>query len=93
MVRYRVRPDQVERNLELLRAVYDELESTQPDGLRYATFQLEDKVSFVELVVGGGHGRLAELEAFRAYRSTIAERCDEPPTLAELHEVGTFRWH
>lgn len=38
MIRYRVKPDQVERNLELVRAVYAELESTQPDGLRYGTF-------------------------------------------------------
>lgn len=91
MVRYKVKRDQVERNLELVRAVYDELESTQPDGLRYATFQLEDEVSFVELVVGGVQ-QLAELKAFRTFRANIAERCVEPPVITELHEAGSFRF-
>ncbi len=36
MIRYKLKRDQVERHLELLRAVYEELESTQPDGLRWA---------------------------------------------------------
>ena len=48
MVRYRVKPDQVERNAELVRAVYEELaREPQPDGFRYATFRLDDGVSFV----------------------------------------------
>jgi hypothetical protein len=34
----------------LLHAVYDELASVQPDGLRYATVQLEDKVTLVSFV-------------------------------------------
>jgi hypothetical protein len=32
MIRYKVKRDQVERNLELLRAVFEEFESIQPDG-------------------------------------------------------------
>jgi len=92
MIRYKVKPDQVERHLELLHAVYQELESTQPDGLRYATFQLEDKVSFVELVVTDGPGRFSQLESFRHYRAGLDERCDEPPVITKLHEVGSFRF-
>lgn len=94
MIRYRVKHDQVERNLELLRAVYEEMESTQPDGLRWATFQLEDKVSFVDFVGGTGPPEvLSQLEAFRRFRLTLDERCDEPPVMTELHEVGSFRFH
>ncbi len=92
MIRYKVKPDHVERELELLRAVYEELESTQPDGLRYATFQLEDEVSFVEFVVTDGPGRFSQLESFRTYRATLEERCEEPPVVIELHEVGSFRF-
>lgn len=92
MIRYKVKPDQVERNLELLRAVYEELESAQPEGLRWATFQLDDEMSFVDFAVGGGQGVLSRLEAFRRFRSTLDERCDEPPVLTELHEVGSFRF-
>ena len=51
MVRYKVKPAQVEENVELVRAVYDELRRTEPRGLRYATFRLDDGVSFVHLAV------------------------------------------
>lgn len=90
MVRYRVRPEHVARNVELLRAVHDEVRSVRPQGLRYASFQLDDEVSFVEFVIGGGQGLLAGLEAFRAYRSTIEERLEAPPVLEELDEIGAY---
>ncbi len=93
MIRYKVKPDQLGRELELLRAVYEELESTQPDGLRYASFQLEDEVSFVEFALTDGPGRFSQLESFRRYRSTLDERCDETPVVTELQEVGSFRFH
>lgn len=94
MIRYKVKRDQVKRNLELLRAAFEELESTQPDGLRWATFQLEDKVSFVDFVAGPDLPEpLPQLEAFRRLRSTLDERCDEPPVMTRLHEVGSFRFH
>jgi hypothetical protein len=93
MIRYKVKRDQVERNLELLRAVFEELESTQPDGVRDAAFQLEDEVSFVHFVETDSPGRFSRLKSFRAYRATLDERCDEPPVMTELHEVGSFRFH
>jgi hypothetical protein len=40
MVRYKVKPDRVAENEELVRAVYAELERTKPAELRYATFRL-----------------------------------------------------
>ena len=90
MIRYKIKPDQVARELELLRAVYQELESTQPDGLTYATFQLEDEVSFVEFAVIDGPGRFSQLESFRLYRSTLDTRCEEPPELTSLRSVGSY---
>ena len=47
MVRYKVKPELAQENERLVRAVYDELEHSAPAGLRYATFKLEDGVSFV----------------------------------------------
>jgi translation elongation factor EF-1beta len=49
IVQYKVKPDQVETNKELVRAVYDELRERQPGDTRYITFQLEDGVSFIHL--------------------------------------------
>ena len=47
MIRYKLKPDEVDENLALLREVYAELKAVQPDGLREATYQLDDKVTFV----------------------------------------------
>ena len=46
MVRYKVKPERVEENEALVRAVYEELAAGEPDGIRYATFRLDDGVSF-----------------------------------------------
>jgi hypothetical protein len=92
MVRYRVKPDQVERNEELVRGVYDELHRTGPPGLRYATFRMDDGVSFVHLasVEAEGPNPLQSVEAFARFQEGIAERCDEPPVAVELTEVGSY---
>jgi quinol monooxygenase YgiN len=96
MVRYKVKPDRVAENEELVRAVYAELARTQPGGLRYATFQLEDGVSFVHissLETEDGRNPLSELEAFARFQEGIGDRCDEAPVVAPLREIGSFRFH
>ena len=90
-IRYRIKPEFLEQELELLRAVFAELEAKRPEGLRYESFRLEDGVSFVELVETDGPGRFSQLQSFRRYRSTLDERCDEPPVVTELDEVGAYR--
>ena len=49
IVRYKVKPERAAENEQLVRAVYAELQETKPTGLRYATFQADDGVSFVHL--------------------------------------------
>jgi hypothetical protein len=64
-----------------VRAVYDELHQTQPTGLRYATFRLEDGQTFVRVAVGETlHQRslLLEVAAFRRFTDGIAGRCEIP---------------
>jgi hypothetical protein len=93
MVRYRVKPDRVAQNEELVRAVYEELERTRPAGLRYATFKLEDGVSFVHVAESEGErSPLPDVAAFKAFQEGIRERCDEPPVVGELREIGSFRF-
>jgi quinol monooxygenase YgiN len=92
MVRYKVKPDRVTENEELVRAVYDELRDVAPAGLRYATFRLEDGVSFVHLAsFEDGRAPLSEIGAFQRFQQEIRDRCDEPPAVIELHEVGSYR--
>ena len=94
MVRYKVKPDRTAENEELVRAVYDELRRAAPAGLRYATFRLEDGVSFVHIAsieTEDGHSPLADMEAFKEFQKGIGDRCDEAPVATELREIGSFR--
>jgi hypothetical protein len=92
MVRYKVKTDRVEENEALVRAVYDELHETEPAGLRYATFQLDDGVSFMHIAsTDDGHNPLSEVKAFGEFQKEIGDRCEEPPVVTELREIGSFR--
>ncbi len=91
MVRYKVKPDQVAENETLVRAVYDELREIEPEDFRYATFRLEDGVSFVHLAWTNGDAPLPKLEAFKRFTEKIGARCDEPPVVTELATIGAYR--
>ena len=90
IVRYRVKPEQVAANEQLVRDVYAELAELQPDGFHYATFKLEDGVSFVHIASVEGPNPLQELAAFQRFQEGIGSRCDEAPVTAQLEEVGSY---
>src|SRR5918995_5002077 len=93
MVRYKVKPGEAERNEALVRQVYKELHQTGPAGFRYATFVLDDGVSFVHVASNesnDGRNPLMDVAAFRAFQQNIEDRCDEPPFLVNLREVGSY---
>jgi hypothetical protein len=94
MVTYRVKPERVQENEELIRAVYAELAEIDPEGLSYVTFKQPDGVSFVHIAVADtsdGRTPLQEVPAFQRFVAEIADRCDEPPVTQQLDEVGSFR--
>ena len=94
MVRYRVKPERVAENEQLVRAVYDELKAVDPDRFQYATFRLDDGVTFVHLALTDtedGRAPLSDLEAFRRFQEDIEGRCQEGPVVTELSEIGSFR--
>jgi hypothetical protein len=92
IVRYRCRPDQVARNEELVRAVYAELDEREPAGLRYATFRLDDGVTFVHIAeVDGEENPLGAIGAFGEFTAGIEDRCEEPPKASTMHRIGSFR--
>ena len=93
MVRYQVKPDQVAANELLVRDVYEELGRAEPGGFHYGTFKLEDGVSFVHIASQEEEQNpLAENAAFQRFQENIRDRCDEPPVVAALDEVGSFRF-
>jgi quinol monooxygenase YgiN len=92
MISYKVRPDQLERNAELLSDVVAELADAQPSGLRYVAFRTDEEGRFVSFVDFEGQGRAAhhQLASFQRFRSTLDERCEEPPVVTVLHEVASY---
>ena len=90
IARYRVAPGQAERNEELVRAVYAQLDDRLPAGLRYATYVLEDGVSFVHVASHEDTGALTELPAFRAFGRELADRCEEAPAVRTARLIGRF---
>lgn len=93
MVRYKLKADRVAENERYIIGVYEELKRIKPSGLRYATFRLDDGVSFVHLVsheAEDGGNALTALPAFKAFAVGIRERCEEPPVTVEMKEVGSY---
>ncbi len=92
LIRYRLKPDRVAVNLDLLRDAYDEMNALRPPGLRHATYQLDDEVSFIDFVEtqGRGPGPLPSLPAFGRFRAGLDDRCVEPPTMFELRHVASY---
>ena len=74
-----------------MRAVFAELAAGAPDGLRYGAYKKPDGVSFVHVAfVDAKKNPLDAIEAFKAFTARIGERCDEPPKVVDLVEVGAF---
>jgi hypothetical protein len=95
MVRYKIKADRVAENERYVAAVFEELRRNQTPGLRYASFKLTDGLSFVHIVSHespDNTNRLIELPAFKAFASTIEERCDELPVTVDLAEVASYRF-
>src|ERR1700760_3751363 len=92
LVRYRVKPELVEENERLVRDVYAELARTQPDGLRYATFKLDDGLTFVHIAVHADENPLQHVDAFHRFQEGIRERCDQPPVAGAVDEIGSYRF-
>ena len=95
MVRYKVRADRATENESYITKVFEQLGRDTPPGLRYASFKLDDGVSFVHIVsleAVDDCNPLRELLAFKAFTAEIQDRCEEPPVAAELKEVGSYRF-
>ena len=94
MVRYKVKADRVEENVRLVKDVFAQLAKEKPAGVRYATFKLEDGVSFMHVAkvdTTDGSNPIVVLEAFKKFSGTIKERCEDAPVTTALETVGAYR--
>lgn len=94
LVRYRVKPDRIDEHVGYVARVFEQLDRDRPAGIRYASFRLEDGVSFVHLAsieTEDGTNPLSGLAAFKAFTERIQDRCDQPPVAMGLEQVGMYR--
>ena len=92
MVRYTVKAGRAAENEAYIAKVFEQLHRERPAGLRYASFKLDDGVSFVHIVSkeGSGADSLLGLPAFKAFTAGIRDRCEEAPVVVELSEIGSY---
>lgn len=94
IVRYKLKADRVAENEAFAAKVFEELARTKPSGLRYATFKLDDGVSFMHLVYRetpeGSPNQLTTLASFKAFAAGVKDRCEEPPVTIEVKEIGSY---
>ena len=93
IVRYRVKPGRSEETAALVRAVYAELAQPGAPGFRYATFLLEDGVTFVHVAFmdDGVEPPLPGLASFQRFTGDLPARCDDPPQVSRsLERIGSF---
>ena len=95
MIRYTIKEDRAAENESYVTAVFEQLKRESPAGLCYATFKLDDGVSFVHIVsyeADEGSKALSDLPAFKAFRAGIRDRCEIQPVTIGLKEIGSYRF-
>src|SRR6266550_5665844 len=95
MVRYKVKADRAGENESYIGKVFAQLEHEKTPGVHYATFKLDDGVSFVHVAsidVVEGVNPLTELSAFKAFAASVKDRCEELPVTTHLHEVASYEF-
>jgi hypothetical protein len=93
LIRYKAKPEAADRNAELVKAVFAELQASQPEGVRYLTLRLEDDsfVHIVETAAEDGSSPIPKLKAFQEFQNGIRDRCLEPPAPRNATIVGNYR--
>ena len=94
VIRYKTKPEHAAENQRLVEAVYTELAARKPETVRYATFRLEDGVTFIHIFMtdpDDGPNTMGEIAAFAEFQRGLADRCAEPPAPQGATIVGSYR--
>jgi hypothetical protein len=93
VIRYETKADAADENQRLVQQVFAELDKEQPEGLRYASFRLDDGVTFVHIVESDGDSDpLPQLAAFQAFQSTMGQRIASPPVRGGAEVIGSYNF-
>ncbi|MGK8491363.1 hypothetical protein [Nocardia asiatica] len=94
VVRYQTKsPEAADANQALVQKVFAQLRSEDPAVLRYATFRLEDGLTFVHVAIHDHDERaLVGLSAFQDFQRGIGDRVTGAPVVAEATMIGSYRF-
>jgi hypothetical protein len=72
--------------------VFNELRSSCPEGIRYATYRLTDGVTFVHIATleTPEKNPLVALPSFKTFQKELKDRCVDPPVVTELSAVDSY---
>jgi hypothetical protein len=91
VVRYEMRPDTAAENQRLVENVFAELAETQPDGIRYAAFLLDDGQTFVHVgIASDDSNALGETAAFQEFQRAFGERAAGKPVASGAELLGAY---
>jgi hypothetical protein len=92
VVRYRAKPETAQENERLIWAVFAELRTKSPDGVRYLALRLGDGTFIHFSTIDGDRANpILQLEAFQSFQAAIKERCSELPQASDATIVGNYR--
>ena len=92
VITYKTKAESADENARLVAAVYAELAKEQPEGLKYATFRLDDGVSFVHVALLDGEvNPLSTSAAFAEFQADMATRLVDGPVPSDATVVGSYR--
>jgi hypothetical protein len=75
IVRYETRAEAADENQRLVEQVFADLAKNDPGGLRYASFRLDDGVSFVHLAITEhAINSLSQSLAFEEFQHRLSDR-------------------
>ena len=89
LIRYRVKPEKIEENQNLVEGVFRELHAKSPSGVRYLVLKLSDG-TFCHLFEDSTK-TIPNLDAFAAFRRGGEERRLDEPQQLEATIVGNYR--
>ena len=94
VVRYKVKSDRADENIQYISKVFEQLQQELPLGLRYVSFKLEDGVSFLHIAILDDDiagNPLTQMKTFAEFTSQIHDRCEEPPAVTSADIVGAYQ--
>jgi hypothetical protein len=91
IIRYQTTSEAADANSRLVEDVYAALAELEPPDFSYATYRLQDGVSFVHIArLDGPENPLSTLPAFAAFQRDLAQRCVVAPDPSAATLLGSY---